>query len=353
MSECQPKSKSIGIEMMINAAVIGLGRMGLMYDFDEKRDKPSSHVLAYAMNTDYCLRSAADLNPDQEKYLRQISPETAYYQDYTELLCSHPDLDVVSICTPPEGRLSLITDILSLTKVKVIFCEKPIASSLEEALQIVDILKNSKVVFIPNLSRRWNSGIRRVRQTIKELEYGPLEKIHLRYTRGIYNTGSHLFDLIRYFVGPMASVQVLNQVKTSSERDGEPTYSFVFNTLSEVSGFAEAFNDANYYMFEIDLYLENGKIEIRDSGNEIKYYTTGKHALFEGFSSLHLQKVESSLLKESNLAQAIKHISDVIHRNEPVACDIEDGIYPLQVAQALVLSFQKSGSWEKVVNTIE
>jgi predicted dehydrogenase len=341
--------------LMIKVAVIGLGRMGLMYDFEEKREPPSSHVLAYEMNGSFQLVAAMDIHSEQEQFLHQLAPNTLFYSDLLEMLTAHPDLGVVSICTPPEGRYDIIADIVRLSTVRVIFCEKPLAKSVNDALKIQQLVLNSGLILIPNLSRRWNVGITEVRAAIESKKYGQLEKIHLRYTRGIYNTGSHIFDLVRYYAGVITSVQVINQVKTSSISEGEPSYSFNFATSTDVTGFAEAFNDENYYMFELDLYLERGKIEIITSGDEIKYYSTGPHPLFQGFKNLQLDKVEKSLLSQSNnLELAIKHIADIIQKGVPSICFIEDGVYPLLVAETLIRSFQNQGSNEKVtVNNYE
>ena len=336
--------------LMIKAAVIGLGRMGLMYDFEDKREKPSSHVLAYKMNDSFRLVAAMDTHPDKEKDLHLLAPNTSYYTDLIEMLVAHPDLDVISICTPPDDRYQTISEIGRLSSVQVIFCEKPLAKSVEEALKIQQFVLNSGLILIPNLSRRWNAGIAEVRQTIESMRYDRLEKIHLRYTRGIYNTGAHIFDLVRYFAGAITSVQVINQVNTSSLSEGEPSYSFVFATSRSVNGFAEAFNDENYYMFELDLYFENGKIEIKTSGDEIKYYSTGPHPIFQGFKSLQLDKVESSLLSQSNnLELAIHHIAEIIHTGITSISLVEDGVYPLLVAEALIHSYQNHGSNEKVM----
>lgn len=348
---------------MYKAAVIGLGQMGLMYDLELKREKPSSHALAYFLNPVIELVAAADVRPEQKGLLQQVVPDALFYTDIVEMFKRHP-VDIVSICTPPTGRLQLLKSVLEMANPRVIFCEKPVAGNTNEAEQIIDLLKSRGSLLIPNLSRRWNTGILEIHETIKKQQYGPLRKIHLRYTRGIYNTGSHIFDLVRFFAGGIQQVQVTEQVPTSSDLGGEPSFSFTFTAGNsyanesssdrQVSGYAEAFDDRHYYMFEMDLYFEQGKIEIRQSGDEIKYYSIDDHPLFGGFQSLHLNRHEEGLLKKSNnLQNAVEHIVDIIENGVEPLCTIEDGVYPLYVAEALIRSHGNNGSSEKVVTKHE
>lgn len=333
---------------MLKSAVIGLGQMGLMYDFDAKRDKPSSHALAYHLNKDFLLSGAVDPRKEQSEPLSLLAPEAIYYPSVEDMLTSHQELDVVSICTPPVDRLQLVRQLLDIPSLRVIFCEKPLAGSLPEAEEIVRLLNASNKLMVPNLSRRWNPGIIRMKTSLHQKTYGELQKIHVRYTRGIYNTGSHLFDLIRFVGCTISSVQVVQKVATSSDLDGEPSFSFCFETDEKVSGFAEAIDDTQYYLFEVDFYCKAGKIEFRHSGNEIRYYKADAHPLFSGFQDLRLEHIETSLLAHSNLASAVAHLSDVINNGVAPACTVADAVAPLYVAEALVRSYQNNGVKEKV-----
>ncbi|OPY58781.1 MAG: putative 4,5-dihydroxyphthalate dehydrogenase [Pelotomaculum sp. PtaU1.Bin035] len=330
------------------SAIIGLGQVGLMYDFDLKRKTPSSHTLAYQIHPRIELVAATDNRIEQVKYLQQIAPRVEFYQNIYDMLKQH-HVDIVSICTPPNHHLAAIEAILRFSSPRLIFCEKPVVSHLDEVPQLYSLIKNKPIIFLPNLSRRWSTGMRRVRECIMQDTYGALQKIHARYTRGIFNTGSHLFDIIRWFAGSIEQVQVVEKVPTSSDQEGEPSYTFVFTTEhKKVSGFAEAFKDEQYYLFELDLYFERGKIDIRLSGDSVIYYGIDEHPLFSGFNNLKLQKNETGLLAESTLQQAVDHIIRVLDGIEQPACTLEDGIYPLLVANALVCSYQNNGSKEKV-----
>jgi predicted dehydrogenase len=333
---------------VFKAAVIGLGKIGLMFDINSKQEKPSSHIFAYRLAPEIDLVAAVGVRQEQGDYLRQVAPEVSFYLDTASMLANHQP-DIISICTPPTVRLELIQTILKLSKPRVIFCEKPVANSIEEANQIASLLQSYDCLLIPNLSRRWNEGTGKVRQVIREQQFGKLEKIHLRYTRGIYNTGAHLFDLVRFFAGDMDNVRVIDLVSTSLHPDSDPSYSFTFTVGDKVTGFAEAFDDRNYIIFELDLYFDKGKIEIVRAGDEIRYYTAGTDPLFMGFQSLLLSHKDENLLKgSSNIQNAVKHLVDLVENGAEPISTLEDGVYPLYVAEALIRSYKNNGSVEKV-----
>lgn len=331
---------------MIRSMVIGLGQMGLLYDFDDKRHKPSSHTSAYMANKQFDYVAASDIVSDREELLHRIAPNTTFYGNFDSMLMNHK-VDVISICTPPQHHLSIIEQILTTTNTRLIFCEKPVVQNIKEAGLLVELLANKDCLIIPNLSRRWNKGMQRVVDHIKKNIYGPLYRINCKYTRGIFNTGSHIFDLINWFAGKIENVMVIEQVLSSADSEGDASFSFHFETQQGINGYVEAFNDKFYYMFEIDLYFENGKIEITESGNKVHYYHSDEHPLFSGFVSLQLNEFEDHVLQDSNIQNAIDHIENVLNDEEAPICTLMDGLLPIFIADAIKRS-NRSGKWETV-----
>ena len=108
-----------------------------------------------------------------------------------------------------------------------------------------------------------------------------------------------------------------------------------------------AIDDRNYYIFDVDLYLSEGKIEFRYSGDEIKIYGIGKHHLFSEFNELNLEREYNNVLSDNCIKNALQNISRVLEGIERPFCTVEDAIYPLYVAAALERSY-KSGERELV-----
>lgn len=323
------------------AAVIGLGNIGLLYDLEPQRPHPSTHVLAYEENPSFQMVCGIDENTLRKDMLKRMSQTALFFEHLAEAYENRglDNIDVVSICTPPYTHLAVLDDLLKKNIGRILFCEKPLVRNLEEVNELRRLIKkNPTKIIVPNISRRWNCGIRKVKEILQGEEYGKLQKINIRYTRGIFNTGSHLFDLLKMWTGVSINC-VLTLSNTPTSAEPEKTYSFYFEQEDGVRGYAEAVDDREYYLFEIDLYLSKGKIEMRNSGDDMLYYYIGKHHLFEGFHELCFLKQETALLDDPCLRGAVKNIEGYLEGKEDMYCTIEDAFYPLYVAEALERSY--------------
>ncbi len=333
----------------IRSVVIGLGNIGLLYDFEENRPHPSTHSFAYDELDNYEFMCAIDSDESKMKYLKRLHNPPRYFRTLDEAYRSGilDKIHVVSICTPPETHLDILEELLKKRIGKIIFCEKPIVEKREEIADVRKLLAQyPDTKIIPNISRRWNKGLRRVSSEIANQTYGELKKIEVRYTRGIYNTGSHLFDILSMWTGRHIS-RVIALGKTDTSALPEETYSFYFEQEDGVTGYAEAIDDSDYYVFDIDLFLSEGKIEMRCSGDEMSYFRTGPHHLFEGYRELELDSREGALFEDSCMRNAMINITGIMNDAQKPYCDIEDAIYPITVASAIEKSFI-TGKFEEI-----
>ena len=104
---------------MIQVGIIGLGGIS------------RTHIETYRKFSNRC-RIVALTDTDTEKAeLKKNEGGFAadVYDDYRKLL-SHPNIDLVSVCTPPYTHASITQDALDAGK--HVLCEKPMASSLAE-----------------------------------------------------------------------------------------------------------------------------------------------------------------------------------------------------------------------------
>lgn len=331
---------------MYKAAIIGLGNIGMEYDVTSATH-PEAHTMAYVLDEGFELVCAMDVQLSKAETLYRFSPETKFYTDIQGMFEAHSDIEIVSVCTPPQWHLQNLEYLIRHTAVPYIFCEKPLILSLAELPRLKALLDFREITIVPNLSRRWNPGIQSMRDKIVSQHYGTLQKVMIRYTRGIYNTGAHLFDLLHWCGIKPAKVKVLDKVYTSSEREGESTFSFVFHGANDVRGYAEAFDDTQYYFFDIDFYFSNGKIAFRNSGDDIFYYSVGEHHLFPQFPELRVETHTCDVLSDSCLAHAIKDWRKIMNREASPRCSWQDAIYSLCVANALEKSYGK-GDWVSV-----
>jgi len=81
----------------------------------------------------YDLVAASDLNPTRLEEVKQKFSVDETYDDYRHMLAK-ADIDAVFVCTPPEYHFQVVMDALEWGK--HVLCEKPLATTLEEASTI-------------------------------------------------------------------------------------------------------------------------------------------------------------------------------------------------------------------------
>ena len=164
----QENSKPISVLPIYKAGIIGCGWIAI--------EAPDSHLMAYKNNRRTTLISLCDSDAEKRRTLVGLSE----IWDNYKTMVKADSLDIVSICTPVETHCQIVCDVAPY--VKAIWCEKPIAISLGEANRMIETCHKYKVILQVNHQRKFSVPV-------------------FRYSRGILNTGTHMFDLLRQLFG--------------------------------------------------------------------------------------------------------------------------------------------------------
>ena len=145
--------------------------------------------------------------------------------DYDEL-ASLPDVDLVSVATPPH--LHSAGALAAIKAGKHVLCEKPFALDAAEAKEMLDRARERDVLHLTNFEFRQTPARAEMRRMIDEGFLGELSHVHtttfggfVRATEGRtagwwYDTkrgggwlgasGSHTIDMLRFFFGEITGV---------------------------------------------------------------------------------------------------------------------------------------------------
>lgn len=147
------------------------------------------------------------------------------YDDYREMIeAEQPDF--VDIITPPETHLE-ICQFAAERGVHVI-CQKPLAPTYEESIQIVEIAQQAGIRFMVHENWRWQPWYREVKRLIDRDELGEIFSVYFRMRTGdgwgqdaylarqpffrdyprllVYETGVHFIDTFRYLLGDIETI---------------------------------------------------------------------------------------------------------------------------------------------------
>ena len=137
----------------IKIIVIGLGKIGLHYAFDDKRKQPASHIAAIMNNPNLKLVGVCDpdkksLEKFHKKYDKKIISEKDHFKLIEQLEKKEIDFDIIVIATPEKTHFEVLKfciSKMSKTKTKkIIFCEKPMTQNLTQAKKNKKNVKKSK-----------------------------------------------------------------------------------------------------------------------------------------------------------------------------------------------------------------
>ena len=201
----------------VGVGVIGLGYAGL------------KHLKAYIQNPRTEVKGVCDKN---EKLLHSISQEYGIKLatvDYEELV-AQKDIDIVSICTP--DHLHTEPSIKALEAGKHVFCEKPLATTIEDCRKIIRVVKDTGLKFLTGQILRFAPFFISLKKIYDEGELGEAffaESDYLQDARFLLSGwrvdpqnpqdmvlggGVHTLDLLRWIIGEIEEVHAFANKKS-------------------------------------------------------------------------------------------------------------------------------------------
>jgi len=318
------------------AGVVGCGRSGSLFDSDKKRSTISSHCGAYQNHPETILRSICDQDKIKLLTSSELWDVEKTYTDYKDML-DKEDLDIVSICTHPDSHLEIAQYAVE-SGVKAIFCEKPISHSLESASSIITLCQKKDVHLIINHQRRWSATFRDLKDRLTSKEFGEIQHINFFYSRGVYNSGSHLFDLLRMLFGEIVEVTSLNSF---TDFEDEKTITAYLEFLQGHPGIIIGVNGNHFRLFNLEIFTTKGRLSL-DSSLDCQFSYASESLRSEEFKELTPSiKIDLENDTQSLLLNALDEITSLLKGSKINSCSGVDGYKSLEIIKSLEDSFKE------------
>ena len=164
----------------------------------------SAHVGSLSNMPGVELAAICDIAPEAlERFTEAWSerwPEARLYADYLEML-EREDLDILTVATSDHRHAQIVIDGAE-SGVRGIFCEKPIATTLEDADAMIAACERNGVKMSVNHSRRWFPLYHKVRHMIRNGAIGTptVMSAVLGGPRAMmFRNGTHFIDALCFF----------------------------------------------------------------------------------------------------------------------------------------------------------
>lgn len=189
----------------IRSLIIGLGKVGLDYDYNNKYST-LSHCKSINDHPNYELIAGVDLDKTQcIKFFKKY--KKAFYNNYEEAIKKHnPELVVVSV--PTECHLNIIKKIIKYKCIKTILLEKPGTYSTKNLKKIFDLCNQNKIKLFLNYLRLYDQYFIDIANKLKKNNN---LNIFIFYSRGIYNNCSHYLSFLGLFLKEIKKIKILKR----------------------------------------------------------------------------------------------------------------------------------------------
>jgi predicted dehydrogenase len=211
----------------VRFGVIGTGEFAEACHLPGLQSHPQAEVIALCGRSYVRARSLAN---------RFSIPDV--HTDYAEL-CRRDDLDAVTIVTPNAFHAEQA--ITALDQAKHVFCEKPLGMNVAEASEMVRVAERSGKVHQVAYTFRYGYAIQELRRRVQAGDIGKPFYVRIQYDSWdglrpdwetgwrekqelaggglLFDVGSHLFDILRFVLGPIESVTGFVQRIPRSRRE--------------------------------------------------------------------------------------------------------------------------------------
>ena len=191
------------------AVIIGLRGIGAQRPREDDHlpvygAMPGSHAGAYYHHPRTEVSAVCDLKEeileDFKAQWEDVWPGVRLYTDYREMLSAEKP-DLVSVATSDHLHAEMVVAAAE-GGVRAIFCEKPIATSLEDADRMIAAAEANGALLSIDHTRRWAPGYLKAREIVRSGEIGALRTVSCdQFSRRamMFRNGTHLLDLICFF----------------------------------------------------------------------------------------------------------------------------------------------------------
>ena len=304
---------------------------------------------------------------------------------------SADDIDLVDVCTP--GNTHAAISIAAARAGKHVFCEKPLANTLADARQMLDVARQAGVRHMVNFNYRRCPAVALAKRMIERGDIGEVRQYRATYlqdwladpdspmswrlVKEIAGSGAHgdlnahLIDLARYLTGDEIT-EVVGDMKTFVDERPDPDGGRGTVTVDDASTFLARFGNGAIGTFEATRMARGRKNHNRfeisgtrgslawcfEDMNALEYYSADDPEDARGFRKIMATESAHPYVEawwppghvlgyEHGFVNGVFDLCNAIATGEEVAPDFRDGAQCVAVLEAVEQSTM-TGAWQRV-----
>ncbi|KXA91535.1 hypothetical protein AKJ63_00985 [candidate division MSBL1 archaeon SCGC-AAA259D18] len=330
----------------LNVGVIGVGLQGQI------------HAKSYSLLKEANLEAIADINEKKARKIAEKLDVPKMYKNYENML-EDPEIEAVSVATPDFLHRDPVID--SIEAEKHVLCEKPMATKIEDAEDMIKAWEKSDVKFMVCFENRWNPPFRDAKRKIENGDIGrpiyiyarlnakrsvPLEMLSWSdKSSPVFFIAVHTLDLCRWFGESNVSVVDAHGCSGFLKERGADVLDSV-QSLITLENDVECLMESNWilpesfphgYDFEFGVYGSEGTLEVNTTHQTCSVTTDDSFIYPEIF---RIMSVDDS--PYGFVPGAVRHfVQSVLEDKAPMTSPL-DGKAATEAALAILESIDKN-----------
>jgi predicted dehydrogenase len=290
------------------------------------------------------LVAIADLRPEAAAAMAEALKCEAF-TSHLDMLTS-VDLDAVVVCTPPSTHPSICIELMQ--QGKHVLCEKPFSITAQGALAMRAAAQEMDVLVTMASKFRYAEDMIRAKSILESGILGEIVLFENAFTSRVdmssrwnanpeisgggvlMDNGTHSVDIMRYFLGPLAEVQVVEGKRTQNLAV-EDTVRIFAKSTSGVMGNIDLSWSINKELDDyLRIYGSNGTMSVGWKESKYRQSASQDWVVFgQGYN-----KVQS-------FRSQIENFSKAILQQEPLLITVEDAIASVEAIEAAYQSLNQ------------
>lgn len=290
------------------------------------------------------LVAVCDLKQELVEQMRERWRIPAGYTNYLEMI-EQERPDIVAIVTSyGSTHAKLAAGVAETGRVRGIYCEKPMATSMAEADRIVAACRKHNVAYTCSHVARWNARYREVQSWIKEGTIGAVRAITCSAMGTLLHSGTHQADAMAGFAGDVDPEWAFGSV--SVQPDVPPSD---WPTMDPVGGGYIQMKNGVHLLMEgqspgprtYQISGSDGKIHIWNDLHDIQLWrkdtSSGRGALVPGPLLSPRQETSFAVAQMEELVYVLDH-------GGKTSCNEVNAARALEMVLGLHLSHRRGGA---------
>jgi predicted dehydrogenase len=269
-----------------------------------------------------------------------------------EAMCDAVEIDAAIICTPPVTHHNLVLDLVG--RGVAVLCEKPLTITVPSAHKMIAAAREENVLLSMASKFRFVDDVRRAREIVASGMLGEILLYENAFTshvdmRNRWNSnraisgggvlidnGTHSVDIMRYFLGPLVNLQVIEGRRVQG-LDVEETVRLFLRTADNVMGQIDLSWSMNKEQAHyIGIYGSQGTVLVGWQESKYRIGHAGPWIVFgHGY-----QKVQAFRRQIENFAKALRG-------EELLAVAPADALASVEVITAAYAALERS-QWQAI-----